>query len=174
MKAVPTPQLNQPAPPFQLPDLEGRLHDLMDFRGQVVILNFWSAECPWSERVDRELLDLVKRWGSDVALLPIASNANEGLELLSSTAAARGIPRVLIDADQRVADLYGAQTTPHFFVIDREGYLRYQGAFDDVTFRKRTPREQYLKAAVEAVLGGRQPDPAETPPYGCALVRFSL
>jgi peroxiredoxin len=174
METIPTPQINQPAPPFQLPDLEGRLHALMDFRGKVVILNFWSAECPWSERVDRDLFDLVMSWGTAVVLLPIASNANEGLELLSTTAAARGIPRVLIDADHRVADLYGAQTTPHFFVIDREGDLRYKGAFDDVTFRQRTPRVQYLKSAVEAVLAGRQPEPAETPPYGCALVRFSL
>lgn len=124
--------------------------------------------------MDRELIILVKSWGTAVALLPIASNANERLDLLSTTAAERGLTLVLIDSDHRIADLYGAQTTPHFFVIDREGYLRYQGAFDDVTFRQRTSRVQYLKSAVEAVLAGGQPEPAETPPYGCALVRFSL
>jgi hypothetical protein len=71
-------------------------------------------------------------------------------------------------------DAYEAQTTPHLFVVDASGILRYRGAFDDVTFRQRTPTKFYLRDAVSAVLENRLPDPAETAPFGCAIVRFVL
>lgn len=163
----------QPAPDFTLPDQDGRLHSLHDYRGRVVVLNFWSAECPQAARVDAELLPLVRAWGEAVALLSIASNANEGAELITRVAAQRTLPLILLDSEHKVADLYAAQTTPHLFVVDAQGILRYQGAFDDVTFRQRTPTRHYLRQAVEAVLAGRQPDPSQTPPYGCSIVRYT-
>jgi peroxiredoxin len=162
-----------PAPAFSLPDLNGAPHHLDDLRGRVGVLNFWSAECPWTSRADRELRSYLSVWGSQVTLWPIASNANEDVEFLSRTAAERGLQVVLHDAQHQVADLYGAETTPHFFVVDAQGILRYQGALDDTTFRQRTPTRSYLRQAVEAVLQGRNPDPAQTPPYGCAIVRFT-
>jgi peroxiredoxin len=164
---------DQPAPPFSLPDLDGVLHSLEDLRGRVGILNFWSAECPWTNRADQELRTYLITWRSKVTLWPIASNANEDEEFLTRTAAERGLPVVLRDAQHQVADLYGAQTTPHFFVVDSQGVLRYQGAFDDTTFRQRTPTRLYLRQAVNAVLQGRRPDPAQTTPYGCTIVRFT-
>jgi peroxiredoxin len=162
------------APDFELPDLEGASHRLENFRGRVVLINFWSGECPHSARTDRELAALIEGWGDAVVLLTIASNANEPLELLRSAASARGLSPVLHDARQEVANLYGAATTPHLFVVDAQGILRYQGAIDDMTFRKRIPERFYLRQAVEAVLAGRSPDPAETRPYGCTVVRFSI
>jgi hypothetical protein len=109
-----------------------------------------------------------------VLLWTVASNANESIELLQRVAEQRGLPLVLTDAQHLVADLFGAQTTPHFFVIDGQGILRYQGALDDVTFRQREARRFYLLEAVEALLEGRLPDPAETLAYGCSIVRHSL
>ncbi|HZD57925.1 MAG TPA: redoxin domain-containing protein [Anaerolineales bacterium] len=164
--------INQLAPDFTLPDLSGRSHTLSDLRGKIVIVNFWSAECPWAERADGLLASYLKDWADGVALMPIASNANESPQLLSQISAERDLPLVLHDRYHRVADLYGAQATPHLFVVDPEGMLCYQGALDDVTFRKREPSQHYLKAAVESVMAGRQPDPAQTPPYGCAIVKY--
>ena len=165
-------QIGQPAPDFTLTDLEGNLHSLRDYRGRVLVLNFWSAECPWVERADRELVGYLSRWGERVALLSIASNANESRELLARVAAERGLPLVLHDAEQKVAEVYQVEVTPSFFVIDGAGVLRYRGAFDDVTFRQRTPTRKYLFEAVQAVLAAKSPQPAETPPYGCARVRY--
>lgn len=159
----------QPAPLFSLPDLDGRPHCLEQERGRLVVLNFWSAECPWSERADRELLAGAVAWGERVTIWTIASNANEIEEQIRGEAARRGLPLVLRDAHQQTAGLYGAQTTPHLFVIDAEGILCYQGALDDVTFRRRTPTVNYLRQAVDARLAGRLPDPAQTPPYGCTI-----
>lgn len=165
-------QTGQPAPLFQLPDLNEKKHSLRDYRQRIVVLNFWSAECPWSERVDLELLPLLKEWGPKVALISIASNLNESRELIAAAAAARRLPLVLLDANAGLADAYGAQITPHFFVIDGVGMVRYQGAFDDVTFQQRTPTQNYLAPAVQALLAGNKPDPDQTPSFGCAIVRF--
>jgi peroxiredoxin len=165
---------DQPAPSFSLPSLDGTVHHLEELRGQVAVLNFWSAECPHADRTDRELLVYLRTWSDQVSLWSIASNANEPTELLRQVSNERGLPLVLHDVKQQVADLYGAQTTPHFFVIDPDGILRYQGAFDDVTLRKREPSRWYLKEAVGTVLEGLQPNPAQSPPYGCAIVRYAL
>lgn len=162
----------QPAPDFTLPDLTGRLYRLSDQKGRLVVVSFWSAECPWSERADRILLSSLSEWGDRVVLLPVASNDNEEPGLLARVAGERGLPLVLLDQGHRVADLYGAQVTPHLFLVDANGILRYQGAMDDVTFRQREPTRHYLVEAVEALFAGRSPDPAQTPPYGCALVRY--
>src|SRR4030095_12190857 len=108
-------ELNQPAPDFELPDLQGKLHKLSDQRGQIVIVNFWSCECPHSERTDHSMLAWLAQWGTGVELLPIASNRNESAQELEETLNARRLPRVLIDAEHLVADLYKAVTTPHAF-----------------------------------------------------------
>ena len=170
----PVIEIGRPAPDFSLPDLEGRPHSLFELRGRVVLLNFLSAECPWSERADQAIAAQLSRWGKRIAWLSIGANANESPEQLAQAAAERGLSRVWHDLDRRVADLYGAETTPHLFVIDMQGILRYMGAFDDVTFRHRTPQQAYLINAVEAVLAGQLPDPARTPQYGCAIVRHAL
>lgn len=163
---------SQPAPDFTLNDLNGRPYTISDLRGKVVILNFWSAECPWAKRTDQELMPLLEEWDESIILLPVASNANEEPALLQQVAEERDLPVVLLDKNQRVASLYGAQATPHIFVIDQNGVLRYQGAFDDVTFRQKLPTQAYLRDAVDAILTSRQPDPAHTRPYGCAIVRY--
>jgi len=159
------------APDFKLPDLDSAPHMLSDCRGQIVLVNFWSAECPWSERADNQFKLWQEGWGERVVLLTIASNVNETPELIAKAAHRRGIAPVLLDSSCRVAESWGAQTTPHAFVVDEAGILRYQGAVDDVTFRQREPKRFYVKEAVDALLVGRLPEAASTPAYGCTIVR---
>lgn len=164
-------KIHMPAADFSLPDLDGRLHTLVEQRGRIVVLNFWSAECPWAERADRIMAVYQEKWGNSVQLWSIASNANEPIELLRSVAQKRRLPLVLRDAGNQVADLYDARTTPQLFLVDQTGCLRYRGALDDMTFRKREPSREYLYNAVEALLNSIEPDPVETPAYGCTIVR---
>ncbi len=166
-----TLQLNFPVPDFELPDLNGKLQRLSAHRGRIVIVNFWSCECPHSERTDKAILSMFVQWQEDVTMLTIASNRNESAEALKEAAESRRLPNVLHDADCRVADLFNAQTTPHVFVIDREGILRYRGSVDDVTFRQRKPTRFFLDEAVESLLAGQFPTLTESPAYGCAIVR---
>lgn len=175
-------QINHPVPDFSLPDLHGKVHRLSDYRGRIVIVNFWSCECPHSERTDKAILsmfvqhlhraaDAVQVWQDEVSMLSIASNRNETVEALQNAAESRRLPTVLLDADCAAADLFNAQTTPHVFVIDREGVLRYRGPVDNVTFRQRNPTRFFLDEAVESLLDGHLPAVAESPAYGCAIVR---
>ncbi len=159
----------QPAPTFELEDLNGRRIAVEDFLERIVLVTFWSAECPWAERADRGLAE----WQDRIVLLSIASNASEPPELLRQVATARGLQVVLRDSNQQVADLYGAETTPHLFLIDAGGLLCYQGAFDDVTFRQRTPARNYFEEAVRGLLRGVPIPLTETPAYGCTIVRFA-
>jgi peroxiredoxin len=164
-------QLNQPAPDFELPDLQGELHKLSDYRGHIIIMNFWSAECPHSERTDHSTMASLAKWGEEVILLPIAANRNESVHMVVEAAKTRRLPTVLMDADMVVADLYEAVTTPHAFVIDRAGILRYRGALDDVRFRQPVVTRFYLEEVVEALLDERDPPLQEMLAYGCTIVR---
>ena len=111
------------------------------------------------------------QWGRDVVMLPIAANRNESVQMLEEAAKTRRLPTVLMDAERVVADLYEAQMTPHVFIVDREGILRYRGAVDDVKFRQRKATRFFLGEAVEALLDGRLPELTEMPAYGCTIVR---
>lgn len=166
-----TLQLNFPAPDFELPDLNGKTHRLSDYRGRIVIVNFWSCECPHSERTDKAVMAMFAQWKDDAVMLSVASNRNESLAALKKAAESRRLPNVLHDADCGLANLFGAQTTPHVFVVDRDGILRYRGSVDDATFRQRAPARFFLDEAVESLIEGRLPSLTETPAYGCAIVR---
>ena len=104
-------------------------------------------------------------------MLSVAANRSESLQRVAEAAKARRIPMVLVDAQQVVADLFEAVTTPHGFIVDREGILRYRGAVDNMTFRHREATQFFLQEAIEALLNGRLPELSETSAYGCAIVR---
>ena len=163
--------IGEKAPRFTLPDLLGVFHSLDEYLGKIAILNFWSAECDWCSRIDQEFISYGDKWKDLVEVIWIASNMNEPQELIKKTAAERKLLPVLLDVNQIVADLYGAQTTPHFFVVDATGILRYSGAWDDVTFRQRNPNQVYIPRVIEALLQNQIPDIIQTPPYGCIIVR---
>jgi peroxiredoxin len=163
--------INRLAPDFELRGLDGRIHRLSDYRGRIVIVNFWSAECPHVVRADASMLAALNRWGAQVVLLTIASNANESPSVLEEAARSRGLPTVLIDAGHIVADAYAAQVTPEVFVVDRAGVLRYRGAVDDTSFRQRVPTRFYLEEAVDALLSDRLPSITEFPAFGCSIIR---
>jgi peroxiredoxin len=164
--------LNRFAPDFMLPGVGGGRFALSDWRGQIIVLNFWSAECPWSRRADVALVYRQLSWDSKgVRIVGIASNANEKEIQLRSEVQARHLKYpVLLDGDRSVATLYQAKTTPHFFVIDRQSYVRYSGALDDVTRKGQKPSTIYLDEAVQALLANRPPNPLTTAPFGSPLV----
>lgn len=159
-----------PVPEFVMTDLEGRQHTLADFTGKVVILVFWSAECPWSTRADGALKHMLETWGEDVVLLPVASNANETEQEIRQAASERGVSLLMLDSQQEIARLFGAKITPEVFVFDQDGILRYMGGFDNANFRSPEPTHNYLWEAVESVLAGERPTPAATKAYGCTIV----
>jgi peroxiredoxin len=156
---------------FRLPDLSGAHHSPDEFMDKIVVLYFWSAECDWCHRVDEELKSYMESWKDRVVVLWIASNTNESRELIEKVASERKLPGVLMDTAQQAADLYGALTTPHIFILDQEGKLAYQGAWDDINFRQRMATQVYVPQVVEALMSGKPLPVTQTPSYGCMLVR---
>ncbi len=164
--------IGKPAPDFTLADLKGGQHSLSGCRGKIVILSFWSAECAWAESADQAPETMPADWQGRVTRLTIACNRDEPRELLRQVAQERRLAPLLLDPGQQVVHLYQVQTTPHFFVIDADGILRYRGAGDNRTFRQRIPTRNYLYEAIEALLTGKDPEITETPAYGCAIVQY--
>lgn len=164
-------EVGKDAPEFHLEDLDGEEYRLEDARDQIVVLNFWSAECPWAEKGDQALAAMDVDWGREALLWRIASNVNESPEKLREEARERGVEPVLIDEGHEVADLYGAVTTPHVYVIDRQGVLRYKGAPNDAAFDDPQPERNYLGQALDAARRGQSPEPPETKGRGCTIVR---
>ena len=78
-----------------------------------------------------------------------------------------GVP-YLRDESQDIARAYDAKTTPDVFVLDADGVLRYRGA-PDADYEDPSRNAAYLRAALDALLDGRDPDPAETTPVGCSI-----
>ena len=122
-----------PAHDFNLIGLDGLAFALSAQSGRTVVRNFWSAECPWSRRADALLMDRWPSWARQgVALWGIASNASEPEIQIRAEVAGRRIPfPILLDHGRVVADRYGAVATPHLYLIDAAGIMRYAGAFDE-------------------------------------------
>lgn len=165
--------LNRLAPDFTLSTVIGGRLALADWRGFVVVINFWSAECAWSRRADVLLVYRQLTWeAKGVRIVGLACNINETESQIKFEIENRHLRYpVVMDYEHRMADLYKAETTPQFFVLDRQGQVRYAGALDDATAQLRDAKVYYLDQAVSAILQDRPPDPAMTRPYGCAIVR---
>ena len=162
------------APNFTLTDaLSGQPVTLSAILGRGVVINFWSVECPWTRYYDDYFIEQAAQWRErGVTLVMVNSNTNETVEQMRDMADAYGMSGpILVDEGGVVANAYGAQTTPHLFVVDSSGIVVYQGAIDDRSFRQPEPTVNYLTAAVTALLAGEAIHPAETPAYGCIIVR---
>jgi len=158
-------------PDIELWDLHGEPHRLAAADGRIKVIILWSAECPAVRLIEPRLASLQRGWPTAVGLLFVAPNANEPREMLQNAARAHNIQPLLVDEGGQVADRLGGTTTPQAMVIDGEGCLRYRGAVDDSTMSRREPTRHFLADAVLAVLAGGSPEPAETPTYGCVIVR---
>lgn len=167
--------LNRLAPDFNLPALVGSRVSVSDLRGYVVVVNFWSADCAWSRRADVMLVYRQLTWqAKGVRIIGVASNVNETESQIRYEIENRHVRYpVVIDYDARTADLYKAEVTPHFFVLDRQGLIRYVGALDDATEQSRDAKQFHLDKAVSSILANATPDPAFTQPMGCSIVRHT-
>ncbi len=165
--------LNRLAPDFNLPALIGSRVSVADLRGYVVVIHFWSADCVWSRRADVLLVYRQLTWqAKGVRIVGVASNTNENESQIRYEIENRHLRYpIVIDYDARTADMYKAEVTPQFFVLDRQGLIRYVGALDDASEKSRDAKHYHLDKAVSALLANTTPDPAYTAPFGCTIVR---
>lgn len=165
------------AVPFRLPGVDGRQHALEDYADRDVLVVIFSCNhCPyvraWEDRMVAIQRDYAPR---GVQFLVISSNDPEqypedSFDRMKERAREKGYNfPYLYDETQEVARAYGAERTPEVFVFDRDRRLRYHGAIDDNYEDPKKVRRHYLRDALDAVLAGRDPEVAETPPVGCTI-----
>ena len=180
--AYATPEVGKPAPDFSLPDLSGKEHELANYKGKYVVLEWVNFGCPFVKKhYGSENMQKLQKEFADkgVVWLSICSSApgKQGNE--TPDAAKKGISEYgwaasayLVDEDGKVGKLYNAKTTPDMFVVDPKGTLIYAGAIDD----KPTPdpstvkgSNNYVRAALTEATAGKAVSVPSTKPYGCSV-----
>lgn len=177
-----TPVIGQAAPTFSIVDTAGKTRSLGEFKGKTVVLEWTNDGCPYvkkhygSGNMQKLQQDTTKSgvvWLSIISSAPGKQGYVNGAEADALTRSRGAEPTaVLLDTKGDVGRLYDAQTTPHMFVIDKTGVLRYMGAIDDqpTTERSSVPNARnYVREALAALSSGRKIAETATDPYGCSV-----
>ena len=136
------PSINEKAPNFIAVNSYGKTIQLSDLKGSPVILEWTNHECPYVARhYNENNMQSIQKMASDAGIIwlsIISSTPGDQGHVSPETANAltdsRGASptHVLLDELGEVGMLYGAKTTPHMYMIDANGILRYKGAIDDI------------------------------------------
>jgi peroxiredoxin len=167
--------VGDPAPVFELPDTDGRRVELTPVAAPATVLVFTANGCPfalaWHDRIQQVARDYAE---GGVRVLQIVSNDDthhpeDSLEAMRARVDAGELAGPFLrDADQWVAQAYGATATPEVVVVDRDGVVRYHGA-PDADHDDPAQRASWLRDALDAVLAGRAVARPETSPAGCSI-----
>jgi peroxiredoxin len=127
------------APGFALVDLHQQFHDLADYRGKVLLLEFMSTTCPHCADFAKVLDQVQKKYGDKVAILAVVNVNTDRPEQIQQYIAGHGItyPIVLDQGQMMYSYLMSpaAAQLPHVYVIDPAGYIRVDYVYNDVTTR---------------------------------------
>ncbi|MFZ9024099.1 MAG: thioredoxin family protein [Anaerohalosphaeraceae bacterium] len=168
----------QTAPDFTLKDINGKAVQLSTLKGKTVVLEWTNYDCPFVKpHYDTELKTMSKLAAKyaeqGVVWLTINSTHYATVETNKAWAEKHQLKQaVLVDSDGKVGKLYQAKTTPHMFVIDKEGKIVYQGAIDNAPLGKKPiDQEQvnYVDKALAELLADKKVEIAKTKPYGCSV-----
>jgi peroxiredoxin len=176
--------VGQPAPDFQLQDLDGKTVKLSDYKGKVVVLEWFNPGCPFVRASHTSakggLHNLPqKALQNGVVWLAINSSAKgkEGNGVDASRKAEDAFHMnypVLLDESGSVGHMYGATNTPNMYVIDKSGTLVYGGAIDnspDAEGESPTGPTlvNYVSDALDAINAGKPVAVPQTKAYGCGV-----
>ncbi len=176
-------EVGKPAPEFTAKDTNGKDVKLSDLKGKIVVLEWTNPECPYVvkhyETKNMQALQEELTKGGDVAWITISSSAKgkQGHmtpEQANAYIAAQGSKETarILDEDGTIGKLYAAKTTPHMFVVNKDGVLAYAGAIDDNdSFKHDTVKgaKNFVRTAVEELKAGKAVTTASTKPYGCSV-----
>jgi peroxiredoxin len=179
------PATNFQAPNFSVINSYGQMIELTDFAGTPVILEWTNHECPYvarhynennMQRVQKIAQDAGIVWLSIISSTP-GDQGHVNPDKANALTASRGArpSHVLLDESGKVGMLYGAKTTPHMYMIDANGILRYKGAIDDIgrgmqffnaSFEDAT---NYVSSQVNDLIAKKSLAIDVTTAYGCSV-----
>jgi peroxiredoxin len=174
--------VGQPAPDFSLPDTKGQNHQLSQYKGKWVVLEWYQPDCPFVRKHygSGNMQALQKEFtAKGVVWLSIDSSApgqegNYPADKLNEIASSQGVARtaLLLDPAGKVGHAYGAKTTPDMYIINPEGKLVYEGAIDSkatTAVADLKTATNYVKVALDDSMTGKSVPQTVTRPYGCSV-----
>ena len=181
-----TLSIGQSAPDFKLKGTDGRMYSLNSFsKAKVLVVIFSANHCPTAQAYEDRIIAIASDYKpKGVEVVMISSNDNQALNLseLGYTDLGDTYDEMLIrykdkkfnfpylydGGDQKTALAYGPVATPHAFVFDPARKLKYEGRIDKFE-KPGTALGEDLRNAIDAVLIGKDPDPATTKVFGCSM-----
>jgi peroxiredoxin len=171
-------ELGTPAPAFSLPNVDGNTVSLADFDdARALLVLFICNHCPYVKHIQRGLVEFARDYQpKGLAVVAISANdvdnyPQDGPAQMAEESGAAGYTfPYLYDETQQVAQAYHAACTPDFFLFDGNKQLVYRGQFDDSRPGNDAPvTGRDLRAAADAVLGGKTVPDDQTPSMGCNI-----
>jgi peroxiredoxin len=177
--------LGSPAPNFELPGVDGKIHKLSDYASsRVLVVIFTCDHCPIAQMYENRIEKLYDDYSNrGVAIVAIQGNDPNAttIDELDSSDLGDTLPEMKIrvqykhlhypylydGADQSAARAYGPQATPHVFVFDKDRRLRYQGRFDN-SYRIEKVNKNDARNAIDALLANKPLPVAQTAVFGCS------
>lgn len=173
--------VDAPAPAFTATTADGKAVNLADYKGKTVVLEWTNHDCPFVKKHYGGNMQAQQKdaTGQGVVWLQVISSAPgqqghvDGATAKKLNADRGAAPTAtLLDPKGELGKLYGAQTTPHMYVIKGDGTLAYKGGIDSIATAKAddiAKAEPYVKDALAAVAAGKKVEKASTRPYGCSV-----
>ena len=164
------------APAFSLINaVDGKTVAFKPADGRLSVVFFTCNQCPYAKAFEPRLIDIARRYRSKgVVFYAIDPNdearyAEESLDNMKARAVSKDYPYpYLKDGDSSIARAYGARVTPHVYVIDGTGVLRYRGYVED-SARPEERTRTGLTDALDALLAKRDVTTAATRAFGCTI-----
>ena len=182
LAALATMEIDAPAPVFTLTNSNGETVSLSDYQGKHVVLEWTNHLCPYVKKhYDSDNMQQLQRkfgaqevvWFSIISSAPGKQGHVDADQANQLTVDRDAQPsHVLFDPEGDVGKRYAAKTTPHMYIIDPQGVLRYAGGIDSI--KSANPADipkadNYVDIGLNALLTGQPIEQQLTPPYGCSI-----
>jgi peroxiredoxin len=162
--------VGEKAPEFKnLPTTDGKKISLSDLGdAKAVVVTFTCNNCPVAVAYQDRFIEFTKQYkDKGVAFVAINVNKTEDLQKMKQRAEEIGYNfPYAFDESQETAKQYGAEVTPHLFVLDKNREVVYIGAFDDA---QNNPKNHFVKDVVDTVLAGKKPEVKGKSAFGCRI-----
>ncbi|GAA5483833.1 thioredoxin family protein [Haloferula sargassicola] len=170
------------APGFTLTSVDGKKVSLSDYEGKTVVLEWVNFGCPFVQKhyQSGNMPELQEKYRDQGVVWLSIESGQEGADNFPSAEklaeqageAKNRANAILRDPGGEVGKNYGAKTTPHMFVITKEGKIAYEGGIDDKPDTKQESIESatnYVSAALDSLMAGKEVETKKAAPYGCGV-----
>ena len=164
---------------FTLKDTSGQTHSLRQYRGKVVVLEFFNPECPFIKRAhETETLKATIKMAQSKGIVWLAINANQpgrqGASLKSNVESIKSLNLsfpILLNPTGTVGRAYNATRTPEMVIVGKTGEIVYQGAVDSSGGSRHTKEtvKYWFESALRQYLAGSPVTQKRTKPWGCSI-----